>query len=124
MPTPPPAADPGLFGPGSITWRVGHEPAGFVAGLRALLQRSLHPDTVAGFDALSDYRRNPWPRLTRTAEYVAVTPYGTVGQAQRAAAGVEPLTPARLGWTTVAGLAVGSLPPWARLGLESRGRAS
>jgi uncharacterized protein (DUF2236 family) len=84
VPTPAPIPDPGLFGPDSVTWRVGREPAAFVAGLRALLQQSLHPAVAGGFDALSDYRARPWLRLTRTAEYVAVTTYGTVAAARGA----------------------------------------
>ncbi|MGF1662978.1 MAG: oxygenase MpaB family protein [Kineosporiaceae bacterium] len=85
MPTP----EAGLFGPDSVTWRVGREPAALVAGLRALFQQSLHPTVAGGFDALSDYRTHPWLRLTRTAEYVAVTTYGTVEQAERAGAAVR-----------------------------------
>lgn len=81
--------DPGLFGPDSVTWRVGREPAAFVAGLRALLQQSLHPAVAGGFDALSDYRRRPWLRLGRTAEYVAVTTYGTTDEVRGAGAAVR-----------------------------------
>ena len=65
------------------------EPVSFVGGLRAMLQQSLHPDVVAGFDALSDYRNGPWPRLQRTAEYVGVTTFGTTDEAERVAAHVR-----------------------------------
>jgi uncharacterized protein (DUF2236 family) len=65
------------------------EPVSFIGGLRALLQQSLHPDVVAGFDALSDYRTGPWPRLQRTAEFVGVTTFGTTQDAEQAAAHVR-----------------------------------
>lgn len=82
-------ADPGLFGPGSVSWRVHADPLMAVGGLRALLLQSLHPVVASGFAAHSGYRQASWGRLMRTAEYVALTTFGTTAQVDRIAAHVR-----------------------------------
>ena len=82
-------ADPGLFGPSSTTWRVHADPSMALAGLRALLLQAVHPLAMAGVAQHSDFRGDPWGRLFRTAEYVAVVSYGTTAEATRAAARVR-----------------------------------
>lgn len=77
--------DTGLFGPGSMSWRLHADPLIGVAGLRALLLQSLHPVVAHGFAAHSDYRREPWARLMRTADFVAVTTFGSTDQVREAA---------------------------------------
>jgi uncharacterized protein (DUF2236 family) len=77
--------DPGLFGPGSLSWRVHGDPAGLVGGVRALLLQALHPEAMAGVAAHSDFRDDPWGRLVRTAEYIGVTTFGTCAEAEAAA---------------------------------------
>ena len=79
-------ADPGLYGPDSVTWRVHADPSMALAGLRALLLQAVHPMAMAGVAQHSDFRADPWGRLFRTAEYVGVTTYGTTREAERAAA--------------------------------------
>ncbi|HWG93387.1 MAG TPA: oxygenase MpaB family protein [Mycobacteriales bacterium] len=91
QPLPPAPADPGLFGPDSVTWRVHADPSMALAGLRALLLQALHPLALAGVLQHSDFRADPWGRLVRTAEYVGVVSYGTTRDAQRAAARVRGL---------------------------------
>lgn len=86
-----PPADPGLFGPSSITWRVHADPSMALAGLRALLLQAVHPLAMAGVAQHSDFRGDPWGRLLRTAEYVAVVSYGTTAEAKRASARVRGL---------------------------------
>lgn len=81
----------GLFGPDSITWRVHADPTMGLAGLRALLLQAVHPLAMAGVAQHSDFRSDPWGRLFRTAEYVAVVSYGTTTQANRASARVRGL---------------------------------
>ncbi|HEX6683387.1 MAG TPA: oxygenase MpaB family protein [Candidatus Limnocylindrales bacterium] len=76
--------DLGLFGPGSVTWRVHAEPVLMVAGLRALYLQALHPKAIAGVVQNSDYRADPWGRLLRTIKYVATVVYGTSAQARAA----------------------------------------
>ena len=81
--------DPGLFGPESVTWQVHADPSMALAGLRALLLQAVHPLAMAGVAQHSDFRRDPWGRLFRTAEYVGVTTYGTGREARIAAAKVR-----------------------------------
>ena len=42
-------ADPGHFGPDSVSWRIHHDPASIVGGIRALAFQSLHPEVMLGF---------------------------------------------------------------------------
>lgn len=83
--------DLGLFGPGSVTWRVHEEPILFVAGLRSLYLQALHPRAVAAVVQNSDYKTDPWGRLVRTSQYVATTVYGTTAQAEAAGRRVRAL---------------------------------
>ncbi|HXM56866.1 MAG TPA: oxygenase MpaB family protein [Candidatus Dormibacteraeota bacterium] len=89
--TSPPAAetDFGLFGPGSVTWRLHKEPALLVGGLRALMVQALHPLAIAAVADHSDYRSDVWGRYARTTNYVATTVFGTTRQAEALGARVR-----------------------------------
>ncbi|MEV4809704.1 oxygenase MpaB family protein [Micromonospora avicenniae] len=76
--------DLGLFGPGSVTWKVHAEPILLVAGLRSLYLQALHPRAMAAVAQNSGYRADAWGRLVRTATYVATTVYGTTAEAEAA----------------------------------------
>lgn len=76
--------DLGLFGPGSVTWKVHEEPILVVAGLRSLYLQTLHPRAMAGVAQNSNYRTDAWGRLVRTATYVGTTIYGTTAEAEAA----------------------------------------
>ncbi|MEV4759018.1 oxygenase MpaB family protein [Micromonospora sp. NPDC049559] len=76
--------DLGLFGPGSVTWRVHAEPILLVAGLRSLYLQALHPRAMAGVAQNSSYQTDPWGRLVRTSKYVATTIFGTTAEARAA----------------------------------------
>lgn len=54
----------------------------FIGGMRALLLQSLHPLAMAGVAQHSDYRNDPWGRLQRTADFLAVTTFGPADLAQ------------------------------------------
>lgn len=92
--------DPGIFGPDSITWRIHADPSMALGGLRALMLQALHPLAMAGVSQHSSYRRDPWGRLFRTAEYIGTITYGTTEEAiaaglrvrrvHKGLAGVEP----------------------------------
>lgn len=68
--------DPGLLGPGSVSWRLIADPAAFVGGIRALLIQAAHPEVVAGVDQHSQYQDDPLGRLSRTSAYVTATTFG------------------------------------------------
>ncbi|MFD9936767.1 oxygenase MpaB family protein [Streptomyces massasporeus] len=82
-------ADPGLFGPDSVTWQVHSDPVMWIAGVRALYLQALHPRAVRGVMQNSDFRRDAWGRLLRTANFVGTTTYGTTEAAERAGARVR-----------------------------------
>ena len=81
--------DLGLFGPGSVSWRVMADPAFAIGGLRALFLQALYPRAMAGVAQNTDLTAPPWGRLLRTARYVHTVTFGTSEQAQRAAARVR-----------------------------------
>ncbi|MFI2642237.1 oxygenase MpaB family protein [Streptomyces sp. NPDC018610] len=82
-------ADPGLFGPDSVTWQAHSDPMMWIAGIRALYLQALHPRAVRGVMENSDFRRDAWGRLRRTADFVGTTTYGTTEAAERAGARVR-----------------------------------
>jgi uncharacterized protein (DUF2236 family) len=86
---PSPDVDFGLFGPGSMAWRLHREPALVIGGLRALMVQALHPLAMAAVADHSDYRSDVWGRYTRTTNYVVTTVFGTTRQAEALGARVR-----------------------------------
>ena len=76
--------EPGWFADDAPIRQVHADASMFIGGLRALLFQSLHPLAMAGVAQHSDYRRDPWGRLQRTADFLAATTFGPASQAQRA----------------------------------------
>lgn len=76
--------DPGLFGPGSVTWEVVGDSAAFLGGVRALLVQACHPEVAAGVAEHSRYREDPLGRLSRTSNYVTATCYGAMPEVEEA----------------------------------------
>jgi uncharacterized protein (DUF2236 family) len=78
--------DYGLFGPGSITWRVMAEPVQMIGGFRALVLQALHPPTMWGTAQNSELMdpKAAWARLGRTIEFVRVRTYGSLDEVERA----------------------------------------
>jgi uncharacterized protein (DUF2236 family) len=80
--------DHGLFGPGSVTWRVASEPVMWIAGVRAMYVQALHPKVMLGTWQNTALAKpdEAWGRFTRTVEFVRVRTYGTTAEVDRAAA--------------------------------------
>jgi uncharacterized protein (DUF2236 family) len=80
--------DHGLFGPGSVTWRVLSEPVMWVAGMRAMYLQALHPRVMKGTwqNTALARRDEAWGRFTRTVEFVRVRTYGSTADVTRAGA--------------------------------------
>lgn len=78
--------DDGLFGPGSVTWRVHVEPVLWVGGVRALLLQSLHPRVMRGTAQNSELAdpAKAWRRFERTADFVGVRTFGSTREVARA----------------------------------------
>jgi uncharacterized protein (DUF2236 family) len=83
------AGDPGLFTPNSVTWQMHGDPMMWVAGIRALYLQALHPRALRGVTQNSDFRREAWGRLMRTAHFVGTTTYGSTEAAEKAGARVR-----------------------------------
>ncbi|KAB7744745.1 DUF2236 domain-containing protein [Nostocoides sp. F2B08] len=64
-------------------WRVHADAAMFPGGIRSLLLQSLHPLAMAGVDQHSDYRSEPWVRVSNTSFFIAQTTFGTIENAER-----------------------------------------
>lgn len=84
-----PPGDPGLFGPDSVTWKVHSHPAGIVGGLSSLMFQCLHPLAMAGVAEHSDYKSNPFGRLSRTASFVGATTFAATPVAEHVIAHVN-----------------------------------
>lgn len=79
-----PPGDPGLIGPGSVTWQVHADlPSMLVGGFAALILQTLHPLAMAGVADHSDFREDPAGRLQRTGTFVVTTTYGNTESAER-----------------------------------------
>ena len=80
-----PPGDPGLFGPGSVAWRVHADfSAMMIGGVSALLLQMLHPLALAGVWDHSNFRRDRLGRLRRTAQFIALTTFGSTASANGA----------------------------------------
>lgn len=62
--------------PQSVTWRIHLDRAMWVGGVSGLMLQALHPDAMRGVWQNSDFRRDPFGRLRRTAHFVSVTTFG------------------------------------------------
>ena len=79
-----PAPDPGLFGPGSVTWRVMREPLLILGAGTALLLQAANPMVAQGAIDHSSYATDPYGRLDRTIDWVTVVCFGTTAEARSA----------------------------------------
>ncbi|MGH3188476.1 MAG: oxygenase MpaB family protein [Streptosporangiaceae bacterium] len=91
--------DDGLFGPGSMTWRVMSNRIMWLAVVRALYLQALHPRVIRGTLQNAATITEPvdaWARFRRTRLFVETRTFGTVAEAEGAARRVckihDPLT--------------------------------
>jgi uncharacterized protein (DUF2236 family) len=71
----------GLFGPGSVSWRVDRELLVLAGGSCALLMQAAHPAVAAGVAQHSTYRTDPFGRLLRTLESSFSVVFGSRSEA-------------------------------------------
>jgi uncharacterized protein (DUF2236 family) len=81
--------DAGLFGPGSLTWRVNREGVLLVGGGAALTLQVAHPLVAAGVAEHSNYREDPWGRLYRTLDLTTKIVFGSSEVAEQASARIK-----------------------------------
>jgi uncharacterized protein (DUF2236 family) len=77
-------SDEGLFGPGSVTWRVNREGVLLLGGGCALILQVAHPLVAAGVAEHSNYREDPWGRLYRTLDLTTKIVFGSTKTAREA----------------------------------------
>jgi uncharacterized protein (DUF2236 family) len=96
-------SDVGLFGPGSLTWRVNREGVLLLGGGAALVLQVAHPLVAAGVSQHSNYREDPWGRLYRTLDLTTKITFGTRAVADEASARIKHVHGMVRGVTTEAG---------------------
>ena len=73
-----PKGDPGLFGPGSVSWQVhGDFSSMLIGGISALMLQALHPLALAGVWDHSNFRQDMLGRLRRTSQFISGTTFGS-----------------------------------------------
>jgi uncharacterized protein (DUF2236 family) len=85
MPISDPTPDPGLFGPGTVTWRLHSEQWLIAAGARAFLLQAAHPVVAQGALDHSRFAEDPYGRVANTVRAMAVLIFGTTREAYAAA---------------------------------------
>ena len=66
----------GLFGPGSLSWKVLQESVELLGGGRAILLQLAHPLVAAGVAEHSTFQRDPLGRLHRTVKMMLTIVFG------------------------------------------------
>lgn len=73
--------DPGLFGPGTITWRLHKEQWLIAAGARAFLLQAAHPVVTQGALDHSRFAEDPYGRVYNTVHAMSGLIFGTTREA-------------------------------------------
>jgi uncharacterized protein (DUF2236 family) len=81
--------DSGLFGPGSVTWRVNREGTILIGGAAAAILQVAHPLVAAGVGEHSRYKVDPWGRLVRTLAITTKMTFGSTKQAEEGARAIR-----------------------------------
>jgi uncharacterized protein (DUF2236 family) len=79
-----PAGDPGLIGPGSVSWELHSDVSAVaIAGTAAIAMELLHPSVMAGVGQQSNYREDPFRRARTTFGWVITNTFGNTRAAER-----------------------------------------
>jgi uncharacterized protein (DUF2236 family) len=76
-----PEPDPGLLGPDSLSWRLHEEQWLITAGARAFLLQAAHPKVAQGAFDHSGFAQDPFGRVYRTIQGMAILCFGTTHEA-------------------------------------------
>jgi uncharacterized protein (DUF2236 family) len=105
------AGDPGLFGPGSMAWRVDGEALVLAGGTCALLMQLAHPAVAAGVAQHSDFQADPFARLRRTLTASYAVAFGSAPRAEAAIRRVNAIHAAVRGHVPESGAAYHATDP-------------
>ena len=103
----------GLFGPGSVSWRVDREAVVLAGGSCALLMQAAHPVVAAGVIEHSTYATDPVGRLLRTLSTSYAVAFGSAAEADAALRRVNAIH------ATVRGRLPGSSEPYSAMDPEA-----
>src|ERR1700680_3326710 len=81
LPISDPQPDPGLLGPDSLTWHLHEEQWLITAGARAFLMQAAHPVVAQGALDHSGFAEDPFGRVSRTIQGMAILIFGTTNEA-------------------------------------------
>jgi uncharacterized protein (DUF2236 family) len=81
LPISDPEPDPGLLGPDSLSWRLHEEQWLITAGARAFLMQAAHPKVAQGALDHSAFAEDPFGRVYRTIQGMAILIFGTTHEA-------------------------------------------
>jgi uncharacterized protein (DUF2236 family) len=113
--------DGGLFGPGSMVWRVHRDRSFPLAAIRSLMVQALHPLAMAGVAQHSNWQRDPFGRLAATGGYILAVTFGDTATANAAAARVRAVHTHVRGTDSISGLAYRAEDPdlllWVHAGM-------
>ncbi len=85
-----PAGDPGLIGPGSVSWKLHSDVSAVaIAGVASVIMELLHPSVMAGVGQQSNYREQPYRRARTTFGWVITTTFGSTAAAESLIARVK-----------------------------------
>jgi len=91
LPISDPEPDPGLLGPDSLSWRLHEEQWLITAGARAFLMQAAHPKVAQGALDHSGFAEDPFGRVYRTIQGMAVLIFGTTNEANEMARNINRL---------------------------------
>ncbi len=81
--------DPGLFGPGSVTWKLNREQAVLLAGPAAAVLQVAHPQVARGVAEHSRFQEDAAGRLVRTLDAVYAVAFGGIDEVNHVKERVE-----------------------------------
>lgn len=70
------------FSEDDVIWRVNQDPAMYAGGVCALFLQSLHPGPMTAVAQHDNYQSDPWGRLQRISNHIAVTTYAPIPDAE------------------------------------------
>ncbi|NNN19175.1 MAG: DUF2236 domain-containing protein [Acidimicrobiaceae bacterium] len=79
----------GIFGPGSLAWKIHAHPSGWIGAIRALLIQALEPRAMAGVAQFSRFSEDAWKRFSATSEFIMTVTYRPRTEAENAIAQVR-----------------------------------
>ncbi|GAA1391612.1 oxygenase MpaB family protein [Luteococcus peritonei] len=71
------------FSPADPIWQVNQDPAMYAGGVCALFLQSLHPGPMKAVAQHDNYQSDPWGRLQRISNHIAVTTYAPLPDVER-----------------------------------------